>query len=642
MSQEFDFNQFMSMKFIRRLRRLTRLGVGLWALGFGLWTSEAQTVNVTYYFTDFTTAPAAVERATLTPLAPAGDFNETNLIYGPVSQVTSPSGAVTFSNVVSGYAYSISIMGQYQVTTRTNFFPTGLSGNVNGHDYLGWIVGTAQDGSVIQFAYFYPPLSTNSNGTIYTTNSPSITFSGNGSATNPISGVVNPAGVTNLNYNAITNPPALPTTNGFVTASVTNGFVGASITNGLATTNYALTITNGLATTNYVNTATNGLVTASVTNGLATTNWVKIFADTNGAASNVLVTASNSFVTTSIANGLATTNYVNTATNGLVTASVTNGLATTNWVKIFADTNGAASNVLVTASNSFVTASITNGLATTNYVNAITNGLVTASITNGLATTNYALTAPVAPGIITAGNLPATVTNTAVIAPALVTGILTNNTTGNAATATSASGGWPVTWAPTAITAGNLPATVTNTAPLSPGIISSGNLPATVTNTAVIAPALVTGTLTNNTTGNAATATSASGGWPVTWAPTAITAGNLPATVTNTASVAGAQVTGTLTNNTTGNAATATTAGTATNAAAGGNIVLNANSYATNLTVQTATLNGMVTMTNSANQVAGAISGNGSGLTNFYGLGTNTPMPISAHVTNGIVTWTSP
>jgi hypothetical protein len=75
----------------------------------------------------------------------------------------------------------------------------------------------------------------------------------------------------------------------------------------------------------------------------------------------------------------------------------------------------------------------------------------------------------------------------------------------------------------------------------------------------------VVGTLTNNTTGNA---TTASGGWPTTWAPSSITAGNLPSTVTNTAPIAASQLPGgVLTNNETG----VTVSGTFTNGTYYGN-----------------------------------------------------------------------
>jgi hypothetical protein len=152
----------------------------------------------------------------------------------------------------------------------------------------------------------------------------------------------NGSGLTNLNYNNITNPPVLPTNN-FVAGqnvTLTTNFTG-SLTYINATNQTFLT--NGLASVSYVNSVTNGFVTASITNGLASA---------------------------SVTNGLATIAYVNAATNGFVTASITNGL------------------VGPSITNGFVTASITNGFASTNYVNTATNGFVTSLITNGLAGTS--------------------------------------------------------------------------------------------------------------------------------------------------------------------------------------------------------------------------------------------------------------
>ena len=226
----------------------------------------------------------------------------------------------------------------------------------------------------------------------------------------------------------------IPSTNGFVTASITNGFVTASITNGLATTS----ITNGLVTASI----TNGFVTASITNGLASTSITNGFVTasiTNGlvtaSITNGLATTSitNGFVTASITNGLATTSITNgfvtaSITNGLVTASITNGLVTssiTNGLVTASITNGlarltdltTATNDLhksiaptIPSTNGFVTASITNGLVTASITNglvtaSITNGLVTASITNGLATTsitNGFVTASITNGLVTA------------------------------------------------------------------------------------------------------------------------------------------------------------------------------------------------------------------------------------------------
>jgi uncharacterized protein YjbI with pentapeptide repeats len=76
-------------------------------------------------------------------------------------------------------------------------------------------------------------------------------------------------GLTNLNYNNITNPPAIPSTNGFVTASITNG---------LATTNY-------VTTRGYITSANGG-------NAALATNVVPGIAITNGVLTGAFVTNS--------------------------------------------------------------------------------------------------------------------------------------------------------------------------------------------------------------------------------------------------------------------------------------------------------------------------------------------------------------
>ena len=108
----------------------------------------------------------------------------------------------------------------------------------------------------------------------------------------------------NLNYNNVTNQPAIPTTNGFVTAS----------------------IISGLATTNYVNAATNGFVTAAIISGLATTNWVLAQNYTNaGILSNytTLNSLSNSL------NSLITSTGLNSESNSLQTQISSNATAIT-------------------------------------------------------------------------------------------------------------------------------------------------------------------------------------------------------------------------------------------------------------------------------------------------------------------------
>ncbi len=108
----------------------------------------------------------------------------------------------------------------------------------------------------------------------------------------------------NLNYNNVTNQPAIPTTNGFVTAA----------------------IISGLATTNYVNAATNGFVTAAIISGLATTNWVLAQNYTNaGILSNytTLNSLSNSL------NSLITSTGLNSESNSLQTQISSNATAIT-------------------------------------------------------------------------------------------------------------------------------------------------------------------------------------------------------------------------------------------------------------------------------------------------------------------------
>ena len=169
--------------------------------------------------------------------------------------------------------------------------------------------------------------------------------------------------------------PTIPSTNGFVTASITNGFVTASITNGLASTS----ITNGFVTASI----TNGLVTASITNGLATTS------------------ITNGFVTASITNGLVTASI----TNGLVTASITNGLATTTYADSAA--SSAASSAVDSADTSYpryttITnlnqsvqyVSITDPSPSTLAITIPTNGATKDWIVYVTAVTNVSLSLP--------------------------------------------------------------------------------------------------------------------------------------------------------------------------------------------------------------------------------------------------------
>lgn len=132
------------------------------AIAFLCGHGHAQTINVTQAATDFGLSSNAVKNITMTPIAPAGDYNGMYLVNQPIQPSFFTNGTGVFSNIVSGYAYKINFQA-YNSTYRTNFFPSALGGNVNGHDYTGWIIGTAKDGSVIQFAYLY---STNSGASL--------------------------------------------------------------------------------------------------------------------------------------------------------------------------------------------------------------------------------------------------------------------------------------------------------------------------------------------------------------------------------------------------------------------------------------------------------------------------------------------
>ena len=104
-------------------------------------------INVTYNLADFTQRPSSVVKVAMTPLEPFNNYNGTILVSSDIAQVTTAGGSVTFSNVVAGYDYRITMFLAGTSPTPatapsfTNGFPVGLSGNVNGANYLGVKVG---------------------------------------------------------------------------------------------------------------------------------------------------------------------------------------------------------------------------------------------------------------------------------------------------------------------------------------------------------------------------------------------------------------------------------------------------------------------------------------------------------------------
>jgi hypothetical protein len=97
-------------------------------------------VNVTWNLTDFTTRPLAMQKFVLTPLAVLGTNGNNILIPGTYSTVLS-SGTVTVSNVVTGFAYRVTLADVYGSPWHcfTNAFSNNLTGNVNASTNLGYI-----------------------------------------------------------------------------------------------------------------------------------------------------------------------------------------------------------------------------------------------------------------------------------------------------------------------------------------------------------------------------------------------------------------------------------------------------------------------------------------------------------------------
>ena len=363
-------------------------------------------------------------------------------------------------------------------------------------------------------------------------------------------------------------------------------------------------VTNGdlVGTTQTVSTVSvsNGLFTVTLDFGTNAFNgdarWLEIGVRTNGVgtfselAPRQEVPLMPYALYAAEAGNVTATNFIGNG-SGLTALNPTNLSAGTAAISI---SGNAATATTATTANNFSGPLLGDVTGTQDAtVVSFVNGQTAAHVASGAVAANAATDANTANAIVkrdASGNFSgSTITATSFngngfgltnLNATNVVGTLTNNTTGNA---TTASGGWPTTWAPSSITAGNLPSTVTNTAPIAtsqlPGGVLTNNetgvtVSGTFTNGAYygngggltnLNATNVVGTLTNNTTGNA---TTASGGWPTTWAPSSITAGNLPSTVTNTAPIATSQLPGgVLTNNETG----VTVSGTFTNGAYYGN-----------------------------------------------------------------------
>ena len=233
--------------------------------------------------------------------------------------------------------------------------------------------------------------------------------------------------------------------------TVTSLFGTETILVGTSTNNQLITVNNLLTN---VNAATVRTITPQqITNTLpsiATTNWVI-------SGYYQLANPSN-YVTATVTNGLATTNwtaltfYPTSNPSAFVTTSVTNGLATTNWV--------VANSALLAGTNTFTGTNTFNGV--TWQTNIAWFGSAKQSYIDGAGQfSGHAAAASVASGVNLDSGNPATqivatgagstfttagvgtavtnlLTGTNALNAAQIVGTFTNNTSGNAATATNA------------------------------------------------------------------------------------------------------------------------------------------------------------------------------------------------------------
>lgn len=101
------------------------------------------TINVIYNLQDFTSSWQGLQKCGLTPLSPIGTNG--NVINFPVERqlLTTTTGQVSFSNVLTGYSYRFTLYSdpyaQKIIGSLTNYFPTNLTGTVEAAGYLGYV-----------------------------------------------------------------------------------------------------------------------------------------------------------------------------------------------------------------------------------------------------------------------------------------------------------------------------------------------------------------------------------------------------------------------------------------------------------------------------------------------------------------------
>ena len=270
--------------------------------------------NVYYNLANFSLSPVANSRVTVTPLWPLGSYNGQILSPTSIAQNTDANGLTTFSNIVSGYAYRVQLYPSG--TTFTNVITVGVTGTVNGHDYIGNFAG--------QFFQYY-----------YTSNLLAASFDPLGAAQQATNTIAAPAivGLVTSNQIATINPSQIyPAVS--VSGGQTNWAVSA-ITNAgnLAYSNataYQIWVTNGLATINYANGVTNSLAAPALTGtvplaalpvGFTTNNNGRALTNLNIVGSGGITNVDNSTYTNVILQGNSSFNAKNVTTTKIVSSA---------------------------------------------------------------------------------------------------------------------------------------------------------------------------------------------------------------------------------------------------------------------------------------------------------------------------------
>lgn len=291
-------------------------------------------------------------------LTPSATNNITALGNAVVTAIQSGGGfTVVPSQTALGISYTITATGTNNVNV-TNLNATSLA-----------TYGALTTNSYSWSAYV-APINDWTNASVYT--NALLRVSVAASTYQPIGNYL--ASGSSLNYNNVTNPPTIPSTNGFVTSGVTNG---------LATTNWVVSqgytnsgILTTYATTNYVANVLLNTITASELNSESNSLQVQISSNATAIA------------------GTWPTN-ISLVGNVVVSSNMTVSLSTNNGVitATLGSYGGAAVGYQPTNSNLTAWSTIpTNGiLLTTNIVTSVVAGS-NITVTNTVSTNGIGIT----------------------------------------------------------------------------------------------------------------------------------------------------------------------------------------------------------------------------------------------------------